>query len=494
MAMTRRETLKMSGGLGAFAAMAACSKSPDPAETDINRMDAVETAARIKAGDITAAEAINAAIDRAEAVNPAINAIVSQNYDKAREAAAAPASGPLSGVPTFVKDLNDVIGLPTGNGSRAYDGYMATAQFPFIDDLEATGAISLGKSSTPEFGLTATTEPLSSGVTRNPWNTDHSTGGSSGGAAALVAAGVAPIAHASDGGGSIRIPASCCGTVGLKVSNDRYRPARDESRIPVRISVQGCESRTVRDTAAFLAALEDANGPLAPVGLVAGPSKEQLKIAYFIDAPSGVPVDAEVRARTEEAVELCRSLGHEMREMAPPADNGLGDSFLLYWASIANFVVTSWEQATGRTADDTVFEPLTLGLQEHFRANEKDIGAAILALIGFATTYREMFAETDVLLSPALTAPPPKIGYLDTTLDYDTAIERLLAYAQYTSIANIAGAPSLCLPLGQSADGLPIGTLFNAPVGAEGRLLALGYELEEAAPWRGRTPPVFAAT
>jgi len=493
MTLTRRQAVKASGAVSAFAMMGACSNKATPVETDINKFDAVETATRIASGDVKAIEVVEAAIARAQAVNPKINAIVSQNYAVAREAALAEPTGPLAGVPTFIKDLLDVTGLPTGNGSRAFDGYIAQTQFPFIDDMQKTGAISLGKSATPEFGLTATTEPLSSGVTRNPWNTDHSSGGSSGGAAALVAAGVVPIAHASDGGGSIRIPASCCGTVGLKVSNDRYRPARDESKIPVRISVQGCESRTVRDTAAYLAAMEQIDGPLSSVGLVTGPSKQRLRIAYYAEAPSGVAVHDDITASIDQVVQTCRASGHEVTPMPPPPDDGIGDSFLLYWASIADFVVTSWETATGRSADDTVFEPFTLGLQAHFRKHEADIGAAVLQLISFATRYRAMFENVDIVMSPALTAPPPPIGYLSTTLDYDVMIERLLGYAQFTTVANIAGAPSISLPLGMSGDELPIGTLFNAPVGEERRLLALAYELEEAMPWRDRTPPVFAA-
>ena len=239
MELSRRESFKGGWALSVFAAMGACAKSGASGETDLGAMDAVETARNIANKNIKAVEAVEAAIARAEKVNPEINAIVTKTYDRAREAAAAGVEGALAGVPTFIKDLNDVVGVATGFGSNAFKAHVATSQFPFIDDLLETGVISIGKSSTPEFGLTATTEPASSGITRNPWNVNHSSGGSSGGAAALVAAGVVPIAHASDGGGSIRIPASCCGTVGLKPTNDRYRPARDESRIPVRISVQG---------------------------------------------------------------------------------------------------------------------------------------------------------------------------------------------------------------------------------------------------------------
>ncbi|MEL7486933.1 MAG: amidase family protein, partial [Pseudomonadota bacterium] len=296
MTIDRRRLLATGSAFGAAAAALGCSRkadAPDATPTAPGEFDAVETALRIRNGDVTALEAVDAAIARAEAAEPKINGVVTETFEAAR-AAAATASGPLGGVPTFIKDLADVAGVPTRAGSRAFASYVPQAQPPFIDDIETLGLVSLGKSATPEFGLTATTEPLSNGPTRNPWNTDHSTGGSSGGAAALVAAGVVPMAHASDGGGSIRIPASCCGLVGLKASRDRYRAVRDESQTPVRLSIQGVETRTVRDQAAFLASMEASQaildkGGLTPVGLVSGPSTKRLKIGVFTD---GVTTDA----------------------------------------------------------------------------------------------------------------------------------------------------------------------------------------------------------
>jgi len=308
----------------------------------------------------------------------------------------------------------------------------------------------------------------------------------------LVAAGVVPLAHASDGGGSIRIPSSCCGTVGLKATNDRYRPARDESRIPVRISVQGCETRTVRDTAAFIAAMEWRDGPLDPVGMVTGPSKTRFKIGYFTEAPAGAAVAPEVIESTENAAALCESLGHTLQPLNAPFNDEIADDFLLYWSGFAASVIDQWEAASGLQATQDQFEPFTFGLRDHFKANEEKMPTGIMKLIGFAKTYRETISDYDLILSPVLTTPPPEIGYLDTAVDYDTALERLLGYAQFTSLGNAAGAPSISLPLGMSASGLPIGALFNAKHGAERMLLELAYELEEAAPWIDRKPPVFA--
>ena len=255
------------GGIGAtlLAMGTSCSKPDQKASNDLAALDGVETASRIKSGELSAEDAVAAAIDRAERINPEINAIVQKTFRRARKEAGA-ATGPWAGVPTFIKDLDDVTGVGTAFGSRAFPGYRGKEQVPLINEFLGLGVVSLGKSTTPEFGLSATTEPLSSGKTRNPWNTDHSTGGSSGGAAALVASGVVPIAHASDGGGSIRIPASCCGNVGLKVSRGRNPTARPDDVVgPIRLSVHGAQTRTVRDTAAIAAALAVSDSGLEPL-------------------------------------------------------------------------------------------------------------------------------------------------------------------------------------------------------------------------------------
>ena len=502
MRINRRQMAKSTTAFGAAATLLSCAKTSDSAvdgaPSDLGDFDAVETAFRIRNGDITALEAVDSAIARLQKAEPAINGVVAETLDAARDAAKTGPNGPLAGVPTFVKDLADVAGQPTGFGSRAYDGHVAMAQSPFIDDFQGAGLISLGKSATPEFGLTATTEPVSNGPSRNPWNTDHSTGGSSGGAGALVAAGVTPIAHASDGGGSIRIPASCCGLVGLKVSRDRYRPVRDESQTPVRLSVQGVESRTVRDTAAFLAAMEAPDETLAAaglsrIGLVEGPSKRRLKIGYFTKSVTGAPVDADVVDAIEQTAATCAELRHEVSPLDKSWDASLADPFLLYWAGIANTVISDWERASGREATEAEFEPFTFGLRDHYRSHEDKVGAAVLALIAFGRAYEAAFSNVDVILSPVTTAPSPAIGYFGDGANYEESIARVSAYAQYTSPANIAGAASLSLPLGMSKGGLPIGSLFNGRKGDERMLLELAFELEEAAPWRDRKPQVWVA-
>lgn len=460
--------------------------------SDLASLDAVETAARIRSGELSAAEAVDAAIARAESLERSINAIASKSFGKAR-ANAAGASGPWAGVPTFIKDLDDVVGEPSGFGSRAFPGYKGKEQTPLINAFLALGVVSLGKSTTPEFGLTATTEPMSTGETRNPWNTEYSTGGSSGGAAALVAAGVVPIAHASDGGGSIRIPSACCGNVGLKVSKRRYPDARPDPVGPIGLSVHGVQSRTVRDTAAVIAAMEvppEVSG-LPLVGLVSGPSERRLRIAMFTRGAAGRPVDAEVVAATERTALLCEGLGHTVDRIELPFDKDVEDAFLLYWAAMAHAIVTTWESVTRFKRNGLAFEPLTLGLVEHFEARRSDLPAAIARLEAVRPQYDAIVSQADVLLSPVLAAPPVKLGWLDVRVDFPEALERLLNYAQFTGLYNVVGAPAISLPLATAKSGLPIGVMFGAKVGDERTLLELSYELEEAAPWSGRRPPGF---
>jgi len=502
MTYSRRKVLKQSVLSSALIAMGqACSKDRIDKEnhlskafnldTDYAKVDAVSLARHIREKNITPTELVDIAIERAEKVNPKLNAIVTKTFDAARQAAKNTDDRVFSGVPTFIKDLANVTGVTTRAGSRSTAGYIPDKQYPFIDDFNATGLISLGKTATPEFGLTATTETEAFGPTRNPWNLDHSTGGSSGGAAALVAAGVVPMAHASDGGGSVRIPASCCGLVGLKVSNDRFRPVRDESRTPVRISVQGVVSRTVRDTAAFMAAMEINNGK-TQTGLVTRSSKKRLKIALITDAFDGVEVDKDVANTVKNAAELCQSLGHTITPFKGNIDPILGDHFLIYWAGIATSLITDWENTTGQSATEQNFEAFTLGLREHFLTNQEQATKSLLYLIGFAKTWREQFADCDIIMSPVLTKPPVPIGYIGPDVPYDQAIKRLYDYVRYTTPANIAGTPSLSLPLGMSAKSLPIGVLLNGAPWAEQTLLELAYELEAAAPWINRAPPFSA--
>lgn len=494
MAITRRSLME-AGGLAPMllAAAGACSRSGQAGSNDLAELDAVETAARIKSGDLGAIEAVDAAIERARRTDAKLNAIVTKTFGRAREEAAK-AAGPFAGVPTFVKDLDDVPGVPTRFGSRAFPGYKGKEETPLIAAFLGLGAVSLGKSATPEFGLSATTESIATGKTRNPWNTAHSAGGSSGGAAALVASGVVPIAHASDGGGSIRIPASCCGNVGLKASRGRNPQARSEDAIgPLTLSVHGVQTRTVRDTAAVAAALAlpAGTGGLHPLPFVAAPGKQRLRIALAMRGLGGAEPDPAVAQATRDAAAACAALGHEVEEAAAPVDEGLSEDFTLYWAAFAHATVSLWEKTFRLPRNAIAFEPFTVGLANKFEAERGEFPAAIERLQAVAARMAAFHQRYDLVLSPVVIAPPPPIGYLGGALDFETLMARLVDYVQYTVLYNVTGAPAISLPLSMSPEGLPIGAMFGAPMGREDMLLALAYELEEARPWAGRRPGVW---
>ena len=494
MSFTRRGLME-TGGLGAalIAMGGACSRSDQAASNDLAALDGVETAARIKSGDLSAKEAVDAAIERAERINPQINAIAKKTFQRARKEAGN-TTGPWAGVPTFVKDLDDVTGVETGFGSRGFPGYRGKEQTPLTNAFLGLGVVSLGKSTTPEFGLSATTEPLSTGKTRNPWNTDYSTGGSSGGAAALVASGVVPIAHASDGGGSIRIPASCCGNVGMKVSRGRNPTARPDAAVgPISLSVHGVQTRTVRDTAAVLAAIArpQSESGLTPLGLVSAPREKRLRIGVTTMGLGGLSPDADVEEATMSVAAQCADLGHMVEEVTLPIADGLDLDFRLYWAAFANSAVGFWESATHLPRNGMAFEPFTLGLASYYEEHQGEFGAAVARLQGVAADMDKVHENYDLVLSPVVTTPPPQIGYLDGGHDFETLMQRLTDYVQYTALYNITGAPAISLPLTMSKAGLPIGAMFGAQLGQEETLLGLAYELEEARPWRDRRPALF---
>jgi len=481
-------------GLGGCATPASVTPPPTRSGADaLGDFDATGVAARIRAREITPAEAVEASIARIGRVNPQLNFIATPLYDSARARAAQPVDGPFAGVPTLIKDLLPLTGAPVKFGSRAFANFVAPGQPPIADAILASGVIPVGKSTTPEFGLTATTEPVLGGPTLNPWNPAHSSGGSSGGAAVAVATGVVPIAHASDGGGSIRIPASCCGLFGLKPSRDRIIPGMPEQSLS--ISVNGCLSRTVRDTAAWFAATErtDAQAPLPPVGVVTGPSERRLRIGLAMNDLKGNAPHPDVAAAINATAEACRGLGHSVFSFAPNIDGDAFEmAFLTRWAFEAAGIVQQVQHMAPNAPIDQLLEPLTLQLATQYRAAPAGaIDAAVAHLNQVAAQYEAMFANMDLMLTPVLAKPPPLIGELAPTLPMDVGFARVREYAVYTPLENAVGAPAMSVPLGFSTDGLPIGSHFAAPKGEERRLLELAYELEFAHPWAGRHPPAW---
>jgi len=334
----------------------------------------------------------------------------------------------------------------------------------------------------PDFGLTATTEPLSSGPTRNPWNLDYSVGGSSGGSAALVAAGAVPLAHANDGGGSIRIPASACGLVGLKPSCGRIVMPERMTGLPIKIAAQGVVTSTVRETAAFIAEIEKFDSTLEPVGLVNGPGR-RLRIAIVDGGPGGIEVDPQVQAVCDAAARACEALGHSIDVIEFPYSLTFGRDFLRYWAMLAAAIELGGRSGYRGDFDRMQLEPFTLGLARQFRSVALKMPNSIHRLKRFAATAHEVYLDHDVIISPVLATRPPPIGYLAPDEDFRTHLVRLLRFASFTLIQNISGSPAISLPLGVTTDGLPIGVQFAARVGAERTLLELAFELESAQGW-----------
>lgn len=456
-------------------------------------LDAVASAAAVRDGSRTVRELVNGAIARAGVVDPFVHGFVVQTPDEARAAAhaldARIASGgtddlpALAGVPSAVKDLSDVAGVPSRYGSRAITDHVPTANGREVDQFLATGLVSLGKTATSEFGFVPTTEPLFGEPTRNPWNLGHSAGGSSGGAAALVAAGVAPIAHATDGGGSIRIPAAINGLIGLKPTVDRHLRMAKMDRLPVPISVSSVVTRTVRDTAAFLAAAErhHRNTDLPAIGQVLGPADRRVRVGVVVDGPNAAtaaPVAAAVRATADRLADL----GHHVVDVDLPFDDRLGDDFILYWATLALLTRTT----LGRSLPDHFvaadLDPFTAGLDDHARANLARIPLAVRRLRRTERDYRTMFADVDVVLTPVLAATTPRLGEFRPDQSFDDLAPRLMDFVQFTPIQNITGAPAIAVPAGQH-DGLPIGIQLAGLHGDERTLLELAYALEQVAPW-----------
>lgn len=460
------------------------------AADEFSGMDAMAQASLVRKKKVSSLELVDAAITRIESVNGQVNAVVTEFFDMARAAAKGKLpDSPLSGVPYLIKDLDDVKGTRHTSGSRLFASVISEKTSPVPESALRAGMVVLGKTNTPEFGLLGTTEGLLLGACHNPWNLGHSTGGSSGGAAAAVASGMLPVAHASDGGGSIRIPASACGVFGMKPSRGRMNIGL---KMAADIGVENCVSRTVRDSAMVFSLSEDA-GPLKPVGFISGPSKKRLKIAFGTMNYYGKEPHEDVKAAVEATAKLCAGLGHEIVEAKNPVDgDAFIDAFLTVWASGPAELV-ALAKSKGLKPED-VLEPWTIGLAEFYARKPKDSLQTSLAFFAQAERQVNAFmANYDAWLTPVLQTPAPKLGQQAPTVDFDTLYERTVQYVSYTPLHNVAGTPAMSVPLGFAKDGLPIGSQFAAAMGGEGLLYALAHELEAAQPWIGKHAPVYAA-
>lgn len=448
--------------------------------------DAVEIARLIKSKALSAQEVTEAAIARAHKVEPHINAIATESFDKAISQANSARHGYFAGVPTFIKDNSPVKGLPTQHGTDAIRAKPEKKNGPYTRQYINLGFSVLGKSTLPEFGLNATTEPSHTAPTRNPWNIDYSTGASSGGSAALVAAGVVPIAHANDGGGSIRIPAACCGLVGLKPSRGRHVDSDQAKLLPINIISEGIVSRTVRDTAYFHAEAEKfyRNKRLPAIGLVEGPNHKRLRIGVIVDSITGYDTDAETRKTVLDTASLLSKMGHTIEEMPMLVPTTFIEDFSLYWSMLAFMT-----QKTGRFVVDWSFkpdklDPLSIGLAGLFKKNYHKTPQFLYRLRKAQQDCAEAFSHYDLILSPVLAHTTPKLGHISPTVPFDELFSRLMQYVSFTPWANASGIPALSLPMGQTEDNLPVSVQFMAGIGQERTLLEIAYEIEQAKPWR----------
>lgn len=458
----------------------------------LGRLDAVALAEQIRLGHVSVKDVTEAAIARAEQVNPVLNAIALCTYDQARAWAASfpqnmsngprHASGAFAGVPTFIKDNVDLAGQPTQQGTRIFKAAKARRNDPFTDQMLAQGFNVIGKSNLPEFAFNGTTEYQDGSATANPWHTSHSAGGSSGGAAALVAAGVVPIAHGNDGGGSIRIPAAACGLVGLKVSRKRLVNSLQSRSLPLNLISEGVLTRTVRDTAVFLAEAEKHfhNSRYPRIALVEGPSAKRLKIGLLMSAPGDAPIDADTQATVLRTAQLLEGAGHTVVPIHASLQQEHIDGFLLYWGFLS-FGVGRFGHLLfkGTDWDMTQYQGLSLELMHIFQRRWHRIPSAVMALRSFARFNEAHFAPFDAVLSPVVTQVSPELGYLSPRCPVDELLPRLTGHVGFTPMQNVLGTPAISLPMGMSGtDRRPIGVQLAAQAGQEATLLSLAFELE----------------
>ncbi|MFI5047428.1 MAG: amidase [Acidimicrobiia bacterium] len=477
---------------------------------DLDAMDATAQAALVRDGEVSATELVDTAIERAEARNPALNAIIHTRYGRAHdEAAATDSTQPFRGVPIVVKDHDGALaGEPYHHGNRLLRdlGYVAPHDSWLVTKLRRAGFVPIGKTNVPELGLLPTTEPAAYGPSRNPWDTSRSPGGSSGGSGAAVAARIVPVAHAGDGGGSIRIPASMCGLVGLKPTRGRVSLGPDEGQAWDGLVVRHVLTTSVRDSAAILDVLA---GPMpgdpytAPLpdrpfldAVVADPAP--LRIGLRTEAPDqACAVDPQCVAATEEAGRLLESLGHVVEPAWPSAlDEGdLASIFVVIAATAVARDLSGIAAIAGRALTHDDVEHLTWAFAEMAAG----FGAAAHAeAIDSAHAWSRRIAQWwagpdapgyDLLLTPTLAAPTPVVGTVDGDhRDPSATLLGAIPYGAFTLAWNVTGQPAISLPL-STADGLPLGVQLVAATGGEPLLLAVAAQLEEAQPWRDRRPP-----
>jgi amidase len=471
---------------------------------DTRWLDATAQAELVASGKVTPLEMVNAAIERVERYDGALNALTYRWFEAARELASSNTlpDGPFRGVPYLLKDLYAAeAGKPLSNGSKAYKAadYVSSEDTTLVSRYKAAGLISIGRSNSPEFGSVPVTEPEAWGPTRNPWDLSRTPGGSSGGSASAVAAGIVPIAHASDGGGSIRIPAACCGLVGLKVSQGRISmgPSRDESNL----GVEHCVSRSVRDSARLLDATHGpgigdviiAPTPRRPFIDEVGADPGRLRIGFLDFNPRGGDVHADCVDGVHKTAKLLESLGHHVEPGFPDifSDNEIGRAFSMLWSTNMGTAIRRFSQALGREMTPNDIEAMNWAQAEFAKGvNGVDFSLAQASSIQFRRAIQSWWTQGwDLLLTPTLSAPPLPVGSMPNNPERPmTPLMTAGSWVAFTSQFNISGQPAISLPLHRTAEGLPVGMQLAAAYGREDVLIRVASQLEQAAPWAHLTP------
>jgi amidase len=472
--------------------------------TDLSRLDAIAQAELVRRGELTALELVDAAIARIEAIDGRLNSVVTRLFERAREEASDPLpESPLAGVPFLLKDLGAALaGTRQTRGSRAFRDHVSDEDTELARRHRRAGLIVLGKTNTPEFGNHSTTEPVLFGPTRNPWDPDRTAGGSSGGSAAAVAAGLVPAAHGNDGAGSIRIPSSCCGLFGLKPTRGRnsWAPAGDGM---AGIAVEHALTRSVRDSAAILDATRgrvpgdpySAPAPRRPYLAEVGADPGRLRIAWSAKPPIEATVDPVCARAARETAELLASLGHHVEEASPDFDGEvLIEPFVRLWA-IANMVdARDAAEHLGRKPRRNELEVTTWELLEYGRRFDgADLLDALKALAEASRAIAPFFERYAAWVTPTLAEPPRPLGVLNRSQGGAVEWWRYdCEFNPWNPIANMTGQPAMSVPLTWTADGLPVGTLVFGRYGDEATLFRLAGQLEAARPWSDRRPPIHA--
>jgi amidase len=466
-------------------------------------IDATALAELVRRKEVKPVELVEAAVGRIDRLNPALNAVVTPMYDRALEAAKADLpDGPFKGVPFLLKDLLAAYaGVPMTVGSELMRRFVPDHDSELVRRIKRAGLIIAGKTNTPEFGILPTTEPRLFGPCRNPWDTTRTSGGSSGGSAAAVATGMVPMAHGNDGGGSIRIPASCCGLFGLKPTRARNPLGPDFGDIMSGLVAEHALSRSVRDSAALLDATSGPDGgdpywappPARPFLDEVGADPGRLHIAFTVEAGPGIEIHEDCVKAVQEAAALCSQLGHEVKEASPQIQRELvTQAFLAVWAAGVAANLEGISRMTGEPSKPDQVEPLTWALYEMGR--QMKASDYLLSLNVFQTLGRDMdrfMLDYDVWLTPTLGEPPVPLGTFDSPPDNPLhGFLRAAQFVPFTPLANATGQPAMSVPLFWNDGGLPVGTHFVGRFGDEATLFRLAAQLEQARPWAKRRPPV----